>query len=245
MGLKYKIAKLEDVPEAVRALYIPDAAGGFVLDAEGVVPKERLDEFRTNNIALQQRIDQVKNIDPARYAELVALQTSIQEKKLMDAGQVDEVVNLRVATMKTALEGENNTLKNSLAASTRQLEMLMIDNVVKSVAIKAGVVPTAVDDIVLRAKTTYVVENGVPTPKNDGKVVYGKDGTNPMPINEWVDGLRTSAPHLFQGSTGGGAGGGNHASGNKDMGKMSAIEKINAGLAAGAIPMHGKLPGES
>lgn len=36
MGLKYKIEKLEDVAEALRVHYKQDAAGGFVLDAEGI-----------------------------------------------------------------------------------------------------------------------------------------------------------------------------------------------------------------
>lgn len=231
MALKFKIDKLEDVAEAVRSMYVAKD-GAYYLDVDGVVPKERLDEFRSNNILLQQQLDKYKNIDPNKYAELKAIQQEIEEGKLIKEGKLEEVVNLRVGAMKTTYEGQLSDMTTQLANANRQLETLMIDNVVRQVAAKAGVIPSAVDDVILRAKTTYVMEKGVPVPKVNGEIVYGKDGTTPMPIDEWMTKLRTEAGHLFQGSSGSGAGGGT-AGGRVDMSKMSALEKINYGLQAG------------
>lgn len=229
MGLKYSIAKLEDVPESVRSFYVQQG-DKFVLDAEGVVPKDKLDEFRTNNIELQRQLEKFKNVDPAKYNELLEIDRKIKEKELLDAGKVDELVNLRIKTMREAFEAEKNQLTNDLSVANSKLEQLLIDNVIKTSAIKLGVIPEAVDDVVLRAKGVFRIENGLPIPKgSDGKVVYGKDGTSPMSVDEWLTGLKTSAKHLFQGSYGSGAGGGNR-SGGADLSKLTPAQKIALGL---------------
>jgi hypothetical protein len=241
MGLKYQVDKLEDVPEASRGLYVA-RDGKYFLDVDGVVPKERVDEFRNNNIELQRQIDRFKGIDPAKHAELLAIQQEIEEGKLIKEGKVAEVVDLRVKTMKATYDGQLSERDQKLAIANRQLEVLLIDNVVKTAAIKNGVVPSAVEDVVLRAKTVYTVVDGVPTPKGpDGQVIYGKDGKTPMSVEEWLVNLRTGAGHLFQGSTGSGAGGGSN-SGVKDFSKLSPVDKINAGLAARDSTM-ANLPG--
>lgn len=234
MAYKYKIDKLEDVAENIRGMYVA-RDGAFYLDVEGVVPKERVDEFRNNNIELQKQIDKYKGIDPNKYAELKAIQQEIEEGKLIKEGKLEEVVNLRVGTMKTTFEGQLTEAQTALAKANRQLEALMIDNVVRAEATKAGVIATAVDDVILRAKAAYVMENGVATPKNaEGQVIYGKDGKTPMPIGEWLTGLRTNAGHLFSGSTGSGAGGGGGGgAGQVDVSKMTPAQKIAHGLALG------------
>ncbi len=234
MGLKYLIEKLEDVPEAVRTLYKPEGTK-FVLDAEGVVPKEKLDEFRTNNVTLQTQLDKLKGLDPVKYAELIKLDQELQEGKLIKEGKLEEVVNLRVGAMKTAFETEKTGLSTQLTTANTQLAILMIDNAVKSAALKNGALPTAVDDLVLRARSVYSLDKGIPVPKNDkGEVIYGKDGTTPMPIDDWTLGLKKTAPHLFQGSSGSGAGGGN-GHGNLDVSKMTPTQKIAYGISQGGL----------
>lgn len=232
MGLKHTVAKLEDVPENVRTLYVAQG-DKFVLDVEGVVPKEKLEEFRTNNIELQKQIDKYKGVDPTKYNELMVIQRKLQEKELLEKGEVDKLVDLRVTTMKETLESANAVLTTDLGKAQSQLHVLLIDNVVKSAAIQQGVIPEAVDDIVLRAKGVYVIENGVPVPKVDGKVVYGKDGTSPMSVSEWLVSLKTTAKHLFMGSHGSGAGGGTQ-NGRTDTTKLTPAQKISLGLNQGA-----------
>src|SRR5574337_522222 len=119
MGLKYTIAKLEDGEEAVRPLYVQQG-DKFVLDVDGVVAKEKLDEFRNNNIELQKQIEKYKDVDPVKYRELMAIQKKITEKELLDKGEVDQLVNLRVAAMRDELEGKLNgiRLRSGTTAST-------------------------------------------------------------------------------------------------------------------------------
>lgn len=241
MGLKYKIAALTEVAEAVRGLYKQEG-NEFVLDVDGVVDKTRIDEFRNNNIQLQQQLDKLKDVDPVKYRELMDLDRKVREKQLIEAGKVEEVVNLRVENMRTELTGQLTEKSTALDKANAQLAVLMIDRQVQAESVKLGILPTAMDDILLRARAVYSMENGQPVPKIDGKVLYGKDGSTPMPMNEWVLSLKKSAPHLFAGSSGSGAGGGRHT-GTVDLSKASPLEKINAGLSMGGLV--GSLPGES
>lgn len=229
MGLKLIIDKLEDVPENVRTIYKPEN-GKFILDVEGAVPKERLDEFRNNNIQLQQQLDKLKDVDPVKYRELTELQRKLQEKELIEKGEVEKVVDLRTQAMREDLTNKLTTSQTALEKAQNMLNTLLIDNVIKSAAIKNGVVPEAVDDVVLRAKAVYTVVDGVPTPKDAaGQVIFGKDGKTPMPVEEWLVGLKGSAKHLFIGNSGSGAGGGN-GTGKLNPG-ASSIDKISAGLS--------------
>lgn len=242
MGLKFQIAKLEDVPENVRSLYKQEGTG-YVLDAEDVVPKTRLDEFRTNNIQLQQQLDKLKDVDPVKYAELIQLQQEVAEGQLIKAGKLEEVVTLRVTNMKKDLETQLNGTKTELSQANAQLAMLMIDNAVRQVAVQNGALTTALDDVVLRARTVYSMEKGQAVPKDDkGQVIYGKDGQTPMTINDWLVNLKKTAPHLFAGSQGGGAGGGRNGAGPADTSKMTPSQKISLGLSQAAGMMK-DLPG--
>lgn len=232
MALKFEVDKIEDVPEASRGLYRQEGSK-YVLDVEGAVPKARLDEFRTNNIQLQQQLDKLKDVDPVKYKELTALQRKIEEKELIEKGEVEKVINLRVDAMKADYEARLGSTTESLSAAQAQLSVLLIDNAVRIAAANGGVVPTAIDDVVLRARGIYVVDKGAPVPKNEkGEVIYGKDGSTPMTMTDWLSGLKKTAPHLFLGSTGSGAQGGRN-SGTADFSKMSAAQKIQYGLDQG------------
>lgn len=242
MALKYRIKKIEDAPEAVRNLYKADG-DEFVLDTEGVVPKERLDEFRENNIALQKQLDKLKDIDPVKYRELITLQREVEEGQLLKAGKIDEVVNSRVTAMKTALEGERDGFKSRAESAEGRLSVLLIDSAIRSEALKLGVVSTALDDVVLRARTVYKMKDGAAVPHDDkDQVIFGRDGKTPMPMTDWLTGLKKTAPHLFANSQGGGAGGGMR-SGSNDLSKASAVDKIAAGLEQGGLL--GRLPAEA
>ncbi len=62
MALRVSYAKKEDVPEALAALYV-EKDGKWVLEVDGMVPsddlaalKTKVDDFRTNNISLTEKL---------------------------------------------------------------------------------------------------------------------------------------------------------------------------------------------
>lgn len=228
MPLKFQIDKLEDVAENLRSLYTP-LDGKFFLDVDGAVAREKLDEFRTNNITLRQQMDALKGIDPAEYKRLKDLEKSLNAKKEMTQAEIDEIVAGRVKDITTEYEGKLTETTTALQTTNQRLESVMIDSSVKDIAAKAGALPHALDDVLMRAKTVFKVKDGMVVAFNDkGQQLYDKDGTSPLSVDSWVKGLKTNAPHLFIGPRGSGAPGSNGPGGMSA--NMSSIDKISAGL---------------
>jgi len=205
MALQYTVDDISAVPEALRGEYAA-RDGKFFLNVDGVVPKERLDEFRNNNIAFKKENDDLKKmyegVDVERYRTMTEREQKIAEKKLIDAGEVDKLVDLRVAAMKTEHDKVLATLSASDAAKGKQLESLLIDNALLDVASKSGVRPTAMDDVLLRGRQTFRLHEGKATAFKGDEQQFGKD-SNPLTMADWLGGLKESAPHLFAASSGG------------------------------------------
>lgn len=230
MKLAYKVANIESVPEAFRSLYTKNSDGSYTLEVEGVVENDKLKEFRDKNIELLKEAEKYKDLNPEKYKELMELQRQRQEKELIDKGEVDQVIMSRVKAMKEEFETTAAAKDSTINQMTRQLESLLIDNTVRMAATKTGVRAEAVDDMLLRAKTVFSIKDGkVAATDSEGKIVYGKDGTTPLGIEEWSAGLKVVAPHLYMGSNGGGATGNVGGAGNSGN-KSTPVGKIAGAL---------------
>lgn len=238
MTLKATIDKLEDVDEGVRGLY-RERDGKFTLDVDGMVPRSRLDEFRENNISLKQQIeDLVKKfdgIDPEEARKLAERAQKERDRRLIDAGKVDEVVGERTAAMKADFDARLKAAGDENAKLTGQLEGLLIDSALRESATKVGVRSAAIEDVLLRGRRVFRLVDGKATPMEGERPVYGKGG-DLMTIDEWVGGLAAAAPHLFEPSKGGGAQGGTQAptvSGAIARSDHRSILENLAGIATG------------
>lgn len=231
MALKHKIEKLEDVAEAFRPLY-EAGTGGFFLQVEGMVPKAQLDEFRNNNIQLNNKLTEVetkfKDVDVVKYRELLAVQGKTPE-------EIEAAVKARVTQLVEEHTAVVNDLTGKLTTATSQLSTVLVDGELRSEAAKAGIRLTAMDDVILRGRIVFRAKDGkLEAVDGKGEKLYDKDGTSPLAVGSWLKDLKKSAPHLFEGMSGGGGkgDGGGGAGGGKAMKDMSATEKIAAGLAA-------------
>lgn len=232
MALKFIVDTLDDLEQHVASLYEKSDDGKFRLDVEGVVPREKLDEFRNTNIELLRKVDSFKGIDPQKYQNLLGIEKRLTDKELVEAGKVDEVVQSRVQSLTEEHNTTVTALKTELGNANAQLEGLLIDSAVRLKALEAGVLPTAVDDVMLRAKTVFKIVDGRAVPHADGKPVYGKDGINPMSVDEWVTSLAKNATHLF-GSTQGSGSQGSRTSSRFNKGQqLTSIQKIASGLGS-------------
>lgn len=231
MALKLVVDSVEGIEASIAALYEKQEDGKFRLDVEGAVPREKLDEFRNTNIDLLKKLDGYKGVDPTKYQTLLGLEKKLTDKELIEAGKVDEVVQSRIKSMQGEHEGVVTSLTDQLGLANRQLETLLIDSAVRVKALEAGVMPTAVDDVMLRAKTVFKIVDGKAIPHVDGKPMYGKDGINAMSVDEWIGNLAKSATHLFGQTSGGGAQGSRGSNRNSGAGgKLSSLQKISVGL---------------
>lgn len=229
MPLKYMLESLDGVDESVAGLY-EKTDNGFRLDVEGAVPREKLDEFRNNNIELNKKLEQFKGVDPTKYGDLLKLEENVKGKELMEAGKIDELVNSRTQSMRSEYEERINAQSTELQKANTQLESVLIDSAVRSKAMELGAESYAMEDILLRAKSSMKVVEGQAVPHKDGKPVYGKDGVHYMSLDEWISGLSKNAPHLFKARQGGGGNGRRPSGLGGSGGNMSSLDKIKSGL---------------
>ena len=241
MSLKLTVDSLDEIPEGVRDLYQETESGKFALQVEGAVPKQRLDEFRETNRTLKSQLDQVQEqmkkfegVDLETYQKLLEEQDKARGKKLLEEGDVEKLVNERVTKVVSKKDQELQEREQRINGLESQLSTLLIDNELKDVAIRAGVLETAVPDVIMRGRQQFRLMDGKAVAVDQqGNKIYGDDGVSPLTMNEWITSLKSNATHLFKPSSGGDAPGSfrRPPSGNRDNSEMSSTDKIAAGLA--------------
>ena len=212
MALKYRFKRKEEIPAEQVGLYV-ERDGAWILDAEGVVDKSKLDEFRATNVALLKERDDLKKrfegIDPDEVRRLAEEKEKLElQAKGHKPEEIEKVVEGRLKNAKSEWDKQLSAVTAERDALNARLTAIQIDQGVTTVATKRGLRPTAIPDITARARNVFRLVNGVPTAfEGDGKTVrYGKDGITPMTIDEWIDTQVSDAPHLFESNAGSGSG---------------------------------------
>lgn len=209
MALKYIYPTKAEIP-VEHAPYYVERDGKFVLDAEGIVPKEKLDEFRNTNVALVKERDAFKaKLDGVDIEALkaAAIERDSLKQQLADGkgGDVDKLLNARLKPVLDQFEA----LKRDKEASENQLRQRTINESALSAATKRGLRASAHDDLLARASRNLKLDNGaVRVVDAGGQTRYSRaDGVTPMTLDEWTEEQHSLAPHLFESNAGGGAAG--------------------------------------
>jgi hypothetical protein len=225
MALKYKHKNKADISAAEMPFYLEkkEQENGaevvfYILDVEGVVPREKLDEFRTNNVKLQKDLKEItekfEDIDPEEARKLIAIKADLDAEKLMKKEGIDKVVEQRTLAMKADYEKKLKAAKEAADQMTSRLTEVEINQSTLSAATSRGLKSTAVLDITARARSVFKLVDGKPIAHDkDGKPIFGKDGVTPLSVADWVEDQVTAAPHLFEPSSGGGSGDGGNKGG--------------------------------
>lgn len=230
-ALKAVLASKADVdalPEALRGLYI-EQDGKFVLDAEveehpkvgglkSALKKER-DAVATADKEFRALRERIGDMDPDKAREALKQIQALADKKLLDEGQIDELLKTRTDRMKADHDTQVTAFKTQLAERDAKLKGLSdtlrtmrVNDQIKTLAIDKKVRREAVDDAIARFTQIGIDgvkwdidENGQVVAKRGDQIAYGKDATRPMPFDEGFEILAQKAPHLFEASSGGGA----------------------------------------
>jgi hypothetical protein len=219
MAFKLKYATKAEIPAGLEAHFV-EKDGAWVADTDiadhpsFIAVRDKKDELlgeakkaKTEAADAKAALEGVKTA--LNITDLAELPNALKGKQAQNKEEVDKVVNERLAAFKAESEKTIKELQEASAKDQAQLQTLLIDNAITSEATKAGVQPTAMQDVLLRGRALYRLQDGKPVPMDGEKVIYGKDGLNPMPPSEWMARLTTEAPHLFKTSKGGGADPGN------------------------------------
>lgn len=190
----------------------PAAKAWFEQQTAGLAKKNRelLDSHKKTQKELrqlQERIAPLGDLDKA--SEIFKHAKSEEEKRLLEAGKFEEVINRRANEFKAPLEQELEKLRQQDAANRERITELTIDRVAAEAAAKAGVHKESLKVVKMLARETFKVgeDGSVGARDGDGLTRMGKDG-KPLTPETWIDVLREDHPYLFPGSGGGGAAGG-------------------------------------
>lgn len=246
MPLKPVYDSLDAVPDEHKSLYSERSDGKAVLELDGLPPgavqKERLDEFRATNVDLLKKNETLTaEIEKMKesLAELDELRKKLDAKDdddLLKAGKVDELVEQKLERRVAEMRREHETAikaltkardENIQARETAETGLygLMIDqgitNAIGDVAVpRKGAWP----DLRARARSVWRVKEGSMVPMDeDGQVLYGPDGEKPLTMQQWIEGMVDSAPHLFEDSSGAGG------PGNKKPVNTNGAKRIVSG----------------
>ncbi len=233
--LPYYVESLESIPEPLHAHYVEDD-GAYRLNVANVVPKGKLDEFRENNRRLKAERDEMADrysyVDLDEYKNLKERANTDSAKGTVHEDEVETLLQKRTTNMRDEYDQQMKKIQADYEQAQTQLQTLLIDNAVSTSANKLQVRQTALEDVMLRAKQTFRVDNGeVTAVDSEGNFIASKTGDGSMGIEEWMRKLSKNAPHLFEDSVGASAPGAKKAvSPANNMKDMSAQEKIAYGL---------------
>ena len=192
--------------------------------------KTELDQFKSQFEGLN--IDSVK--------ALLSKASSDEETRLLSEGKIDEVIAKRTERLRSGYEKQLEEAAGRASkaeAFVNQFKDKVLSDSIREAASKAGALPEAAEDIILRSRSTFQLnEHGEPVAVDrDGETIYGKDGRTPLTPLEWAESLRENAPHLWPRAQGAGntGDGGGKATGKKRS-DMSAEE------AAAFVQKHGR-----
>lgn len=216
MALPYQLA--EEPAAEVKAFYKQEANGTYVLDVEGVVPAVKFQELETKAKDTEGKLKEFRDNNVALRKEL--------EQKAGTGVNIEALLETHVAELKTNYSSQIQALSEQKTSLEQHLERVVLSDGVKEAALKYGVLDSALPDVLARAKDTFVVKDGKPTPKTK---LIDKEG-NPLGVTTWIQSLAEQAPHLFAQSRGSGAQ--KTIKAGPQQRDRTTEEKIAAGLAA-------------
>lgn len=219
MALKPVLKSLDGLDDPIKKLYI-SKDGEFHLDVEGGLAsptklaeiESKLAEFRDNNRTLNTELTTAKEtlkkfdgVDVEEVRRLKDQQQQLKDKKLIDAGKIDELLEQKLSPIKTAFESQLKAATDRNGELNLQLERMAIDDQLTKIGIERGIQPTAIDDFQYRGRQLFKLKDGKVVPlAPDGTIKRNAKGDQ-LSMTEWVEQLSTEAPHLFKPSSGGGA----------------------------------------
>jgi hypothetical protein len=189
----------ETVPEGLESYYTKnEETGTFRLQVEGVVPelefksvKEKVNAFRNDNITLKKQLEAFADFEAVVGADGKVTKDGVKST-------IETLVQNRVSQMKQTLEAQISEREEALRKTNSRLEDVLIADAVKAAAMNHAVVPTAIDDVLARARRQFKVEEGKVVSVNSS----GDSSGQPLTIESFVAGLKQNASHLFAKSEG-------------------------------------------
>ncbi len=188
---------------------LDDATAGLkrtneALKAEKADVKRRLDEMSS-------MLESLGGVQGLKQLQSLHERFSQDELgRLWKDGRTDEYFERRAKSLREEHARQLQHLEGRATSAEGRLQTMLVKTAVQAAAIKAGVEPTAIEDVELHAdkKFSFDAERGQLILKDaDGALVFGADGKSPKTVEEWLDEQREPRRHWWPASKSGGASG--------------------------------------
>ncbi len=156
------------------------------------------------------------------------------EKELYEREGFEGVVNHRLKDVTTQHESQLKERDDKIASLTEERDGYvnryntgLINDALRTAAVKSGILPTAIEDVLLRGANVFSVgeEDAIEARGKDGELRKTSDGKAMLNPETFVEELRELCPHMWPGSKGAGAQG---------SGRVSPTADIDVQMAAAA-----------
>jgi hypothetical protein len=221
MALKAQLESLDEVPEALHEFY-EEKDGAFVLGVEGMLTQKDFDTelggLVKNRDTLLSEVKKLKtkyrDIDPEKYAELVAKEEELENEKLKSKGDWEA----KEKQLAEKFEKERRVWNDDREVMSKTINDLMIKNVAMSELAKAKVIQNRTHLImpwIERMVRVVKDDNGeykteiINQATGEVRISPKSGSTSPMSIAELVEEMKDSEEYgvCFEsdGATGSGA----------------------------------------
>jgi len=200
---------------------------------------ELLDEKKAQDAKLKL----FEGYDPKDLKTATDFYAKNKDAEFLKDGTVEELIEKKTSQLTSDFETKITELNTNLTeAQTGKstyknlFEGKTIDDGVRAEAIKAGMLPTAVEDAVMRGRSVFSLDDNkqIEARDKDGKLAQTED-KKVLTTKNWVEGLKTTSPHYWPGSQGAGAFGGD---GGPEGDRM---EKLDAAAKSGDVAAYRKI----
>ena len=148
---------------------------------------------------LEKSLKAFAGIDPDTARRAIAQAEALEDQRLIDAGEVDKVIKTKVDKVRADHSSEIEAMSAALQQTETELAETKISDQIKSAAINAGVLDTAVVDVLNRAKRVWHLDDDRNPVARDGDGELMLDGGKRMTIPAWIEGMRAESGFLFKG----------------------------------------------
>lgn len=223
-----------DAPPTGSALDPNSPAVRALIEKEISALKEKNDQLIGEKRKLTELFGDVDRDTLKSYVE--RLKTD-EESRLIAEGKVDEVMERRTERMRSSYQTQLDNAKKAAEDLEKQTQALqskyhntLIDNAVRDAAAKEGVVPSAIEDILIRARRNFEIDSDrlVSKDPDTGEIRVGADGKTPYGASDFIQDLKEKAPHFWPASSSGGYSPGDTGGASADLQKILQTKGFEA-----------------
>lgn len=208
--------EFDKLPEALKEHYV-EKDGKYVPQVEGLVPegelaqtKAKLAEFRDNNIRVMKENDQLKEklqgfdgINLEEYSRLKAEHEKLKQQGIGNSADLAKLFEQQIAKAVKPLQDKLDAAEAKSREADLRLAQKAVDEHITRFAVKAGVDPDVLPDVLQRARQVFTFkDDAVVAMKGDLPIFSSERPDQPLGAEEW---LSTLPKAFFKPSAGGGA----------------------------------------